>query len=90
LLESRVDLLVSIVNVCSCSSSSEDNFARDEDEDDYFKLHDSIDEAWEDLRFVVAESSMGLVKFLKHDREAYIMRSDHVLHFEESEPNLEP
>jgi len=79
--EDAIDLLVGLGNLLLALGSGQNNFARSENQEDYFGFLQSEDEAGEGLRVVVAGVLLGLTRgftvglveqFLKPDSETSV------------------
>lgn len=62
--------------------SGEDDFAIDKDEKNHARLDHSIDEAWEQFRFVWWELTVHLIEVLQADGKTKIDSCDEILHLE--------
>jgi hypothetical protein len=87
--EDRVDELKGLVDLFTDLGTSEDDLARDKDEEDDLGLHHAIDETWEQLRLVRRESVMTRGEAFETDRELDVARADNVLDLEVGELGVE-
>lgn len=78
-----VDLLIRQVYLLAGLSTSKDNLAASEDEQNDFGAFHLVDEPWEKLGLVVASTELFvfLLEAFKFDAEAHITRSNDVLNF---------
>lgn len=87
--EHRVDQFKRLVNLFADLSSSQDDFATDEDQKDDLGLHHAVDKTGEEFRFVRAEVVMATRETLKTDGELDVAGSDNVLDLEIRELGIE-
>lgn len=77
-----VDELKGLVDFLTDLGTSEDNLARDENQENDPRLHHAVDETREQFRLVGRESVVARGQTLEADGEADIARADNVLDLE--------
>ena len=77
--EHGVDELESLVDLLANLGTSQDDLARDEDQEDDLGLHHAVDETGEELRLVGRESVMARCKTLQTNGELDVARADDIL-----------
>eukprot|EP00918_Siedleckia_nematoides_P097420 GHVU01213560.1.p1 GENE.GHVU01213560.1~~GHVU01213560.1.p1 ORF type:complete len:198 (-),score=25.86 GHVU01213560.1:233-826(-) len=83
--EHRVDEFEGLVDLLANLGTSQDDLARDEDQEDDLGLHHTVDETGEEFGLVGAEHVVTASKAFKTDRELDVARSDDVLDLEVGE-----
>lgn len=83
--EHGVDELESLVDLLANLGTSQDDLARDEDQEDDLGLHHAVDETGEEFGLVGAEHVVTASKALETNRELDVARSDNVLDLEVGE-----
>lgn len=63
-LQNREDSVISLLNLFSGLGTSENDFTADEDQDDYFRIINSVDETREYFRLVLTEIDMLMAQTL--------------------------
>jgi len=63
-LQNREDSVISLLNLFSGLGTSENDFTADEDQDDYFRIVNSVDETREYFRLVLTEIDMLMTQTL--------------------------
>lgn len=87
--EHRVDELEGLVNFLAYLGTSEDDLARDEDEQDNLRLHHTVDQTREEFGLVGAEHVVATCQTLKTNRELDVAGADNVLDLEVRELGIE-
>jgi len=87
--EHGVDELESLVDLLADLGTSQDDLARDENEENDLRLHHTVDETGEEFGLVGAEHVVTASKAFKTDRELDVARSDDVLDLEIGELRVE-
>ena len=85
----RVDQLEGLVDLLADLSTSQDNLATDEDQENDLGLHHAIDQTGEEFRLVGAEVVVTRGQSLQTDRELDIARADDILNLEIGELGIE-
>lgn len=80
--QDRVDEFKGLVDLLTDLCTSENDLATDEDEEHNLRLHHTIDEAREQLRFVGRESVMARRKTLQANGELDVAGANDVLDLE--------
>jgi hypothetical protein len=88
-LKHRVDHFECLVNLFSNFRASQDDLARDEDQENNLRLDHSVDETREQLRFIRAEVVMAWRKTFQANGELDVARADDVLDLEVGELGVE-
>ena len=88
-LKHRVDHFKGLVDLFPNLRTSQDNLARDEDEEDDLGLDHTVDQTREQFRLVRAEIVMARSKTFQADRELDVAGADNVLDLEVRELCIE-
>ena len=87
--EHRVDELKGLVDFLAYLGTSEDDLARDEDEQHNLRFHHTVDQTREEFGLVGAEHVVATCQTLKTNRELDVARADDVLDLEVRELGIE-
>ena len=87
--EHGVDELESLVDLLANLGTSQDDLARDEDQEDDLGLHHAVDETGEECGLVGAEHVVTACQTFETDRELDVARADNVLDLKVGELRVE-
>jgi len=87
--QDRVNEFKGLVNLLADLGTSENDLARDEDQEDNLWLHHAVNETWEKFGFVRAEHVMARCQTLETNRKLDVARANNVLDLEVGEFGVE-